>query len=110
MGAIFIAEAQTGEWFEVGAKITNEATHEPVDVTGRLVGFAVRDGPAHTDPAVTVDGSMARVVNGPGGEIAVGGRIAQVGDFWATVSVGEAADGPGWPVKALLMVRITDAP
>jgi hypothetical protein len=111
--ALFHKEVQAGEWFEIGAKLTDgtAATRGvPLDVTGKAVALTVRTGASATDTEVPVAGETGLVVDGPGGVVSVGGRIATVGRYVGTVTVGAASDGPGWPVKERLTIEVTDCP
>lgn len=103
---------QRGEWWELGARLTNPTLpgKPPIDVTGKAVTLVVRTGKLATSPAATVDGAAGWVVDGPTGDVAVGGRITTPGSYYGTITVGDAADGPGWPQVEQFALQITDCP
>ncbi len=107
---MFSKQAQRGEWWEIGAKLTDPETGEPVDVTGRSVAVVVRTGPGASDSEVEVEEATGLVVDGPSGTVSGGGRNAAVGSYFGTLTVGLAGDGPGWPVKERFRLTITDCP
>jgi hypothetical protein len=103
-------EVQKGEWWEVGGKITDPVTKAAKDVSGKSVAAVVRSGPKESDPLVTVTGEIGAVVDGPSGDVAAGGRIASVGTYYGTLTVGAESDGAGWPVKERFGLKVTDCP
>ena len=111
---MFSITVQSGEWFEVGAKLTDPtvtARLTPKDLTGKAVTLVVRDGPTSSGALVTWPDQMATLVDsGAGGEVAAGARPNAVGKFYGTITVGDAADGRGWPVKETFAIVVTDAP
>src|SRR5512142_1518930 len=100
--------AQRGEWFEFGAKLTDPVTKLPRDVAGKAVSLTVRDGPLSTDDAVTITGSASGIVSASGGDVWAGGRCATAGKYYATVTVGSASDGRGWPAVEMGLLEIKD--
>jgi hypothetical protein len=101
---------QRGEWWEVGATITNPITKQPRDISGKAVDVVVRRGPKEADPLVDVTGKVAAILDGPTGEAMAGGRCATPGNYYGTVIVGTEADGTGWPAKEPFKLTIKDCP
>lgn len=110
MVSMITVTAQRGEWWEVGAAVTDPTTKRPRDISGRAVSVVVRSGPKVTDPLVAVDGVAASVIDGNSGTAAGGGRIATPGTYYGTFQIGSDADGAGWPVKDQFKLVITHCP
>ena len=110
MASLLKIEAQQGEWWEVGAVVTNPQTGQPRDISGKAVTLTVRAGLKDTDQLVALQDATTAVLDGAGGSAMGGARNTAAGHFYGSITIGQTTDGPGWPVKDRFELKITDCP